>query len=311
MKKRLISTLLVAAMAVSLVACGGGDKKDVAKKSDSESKKSTNTDVLNINLASEPAYLDPALNSSVDGGCLAVNSFVGLYTYNKDGKLVPALSDGEPEISEDKTTYTFKLIKSKWSDGSELTAKDFAYSWNRAAAEATASDYSYLFDVIDKNDDGTLKVTADDDYTLTVQLASPCAYFLDLCAFPTFMPVPQASVEAADKDGSNPGAWAQEAGFVCNGAYTLDKWSHNESMVYVKNDNYYDAENVTMKELHFMLSNDMTAVYAAYNSGDLDFIDEVPTDEIAKAKESDEFHVIDTLGTYYVAFNVNSEMFKD
>ena len=108
MKKRLISTLLVAAMAVSLVACGGGDKKDVAKKSDSESKKSTNTDVLNINLASEPAYLDPALNSSVDGGCLAVNSFVGLYTYNKDGKLVPALSDGEPEISEDKTTYTLE-----------------------------------------------------------------------------------------------------------------------------------------------------------------------------------------------------------
>ena len=63
------------------------------------------------------------------------------------------------------------------------------------------------------------------------------------------------------KDGSNPGAWAQEAGFVCNGAYTLDKWSHNESMVYVKNDNYYDAKNVTMKELHFMLSDDMTAVY--------------------------------------------------
>lgn len=62
MKKRLISTLLVAAMAVSLVACGGGDKKDAAKKSDSESKKSTNTDVLNINVASEPAYLDPALN---------------------------------------------------------------------------------------------------------------------------------------------------------------------------------------------------------------------------------------------------------
>ena len=131
MKKRLISTLLVAAMAVSLVACGGGDKKGAAKKSDSESKKSTNTDVLNINVASEPAYLDPALNSSVDGGCLAVNSFVGLYTYDKDGKLVPALSDGEPEISEDKTTYTFKLIESKWSDGSELTAKDFAYSWNQ------------------------------------------------------------------------------------------------------------------------------------------------------------------------------------
>ena len=152
MKKKLISTLLVATMAVSLVACGG---KDASKKSDSESKTNTKTDVLSLNLASEPAYLDPALNSSVDGGCLAVNSFVGLYTYDKDGKLAPALSDGEAEISEDGLTYTFKLIESKWSDGSELTAKDFVYSWNRAAAEETAADYSYLFDIIEKNDDGT------------------------------------------------------------------------------------------------------------------------------------------------------------
>lgn len=308
MKKRIISTLLVAAMAVSLVACGGS--KDASKKATSESKKSTNTDVLSLNLASEPAYLDPALNSSVDGGCLAVNTFVGLYSYNKEGKLAPALSDGEPTISEDKTTYTFKLIESKWSDGSALTAKDFVYSWNRAAAEETASDYAYLFDIIEKNEDGTLNVTADDDYTLTVQLTNPCAYFLDLCAFPTFMPVPQESVDKANPDKTTPGAWCQEAGFICNGAYTLKEWKHNESMVYVKNDNYYDAENVTMKELHFMLSDDMTAVYAAYNSGDLDFIDDVPTDEIASAKKTDEFHVIDTLGTYYVAFNVNSEMFE-
>lgn len=309
MKKKLISTLLVAAMALSLVACGGSDK-GTTKKADSESKKSTDTEVLNIYLASEPAYLDPALNSSVDGGCLAVNSFVGLYTYNQDVELVPALADGEPEISEDQTTYTFKLIESKWSDGSELTAKDFVYSWNRAAAEETAADYAYLFDVIAKNDDGTLKVTADDDYTLTVQLVTPCTYFLDLCAFPTFSPVHQASVDAANPDGTTPGAWAQEAGFVCNGAYTLKEWKHDESMVYVKNENYYDAENVTMPELNFMLSDDVTATYAAYNSGDLDFIDDVPTDEIAKAKQSDEFHVIDTLGTYYVAFNVNSEIFK-
>ncbi len=309
MKKKLISTLLVAAMALSLVACGGSDKEST-KKSDSESKKSTNTEVMNIYLASEPAYLDPALNSSVDGGCLAVNSFVGLYTYNKDVELVPALADGEPEISEDQTTYTFKLIESKWSDGTDLTANDFVYSWNRAAAAETAADYAYLFDVIAKNDDGTLQVTADDDYTLTVHLVSPCTYFLDLCAFPTFMPVPQASVDEANPDGTTPGAWAQEAGFVCNGAYTLKEWKHDESMVYVKNENYYDAENVTMPELDFMLSDDVTATYAAYNSGDLDFIDDVPTDEIASAKESDEFHVIDTLGTYYVAFNVNSEMFE-
>ena len=43
------------------------------------------SDTLRLNLSSEPDYLDPALNSSVDGACLAANSFSGLYTYNSDG----------------------------------------------------------------------------------------------------------------------------------------------------------------------------------------------------------------------------------
>ncbi len=67
------------------------------------------------------------------------------------------------------------------------------------------------------------------------------------------MPVPQTAVEKANPNGDKPGAWAQEAGFVSNGAYKLTKWKHNESMTYEKNDNYYDAKNVSIKKLNFML----------------------------------------------------------
>ena len=49
--------------------------------------------------------------------------------------------------------------------------------------------------------------------------------------------------------------------------------------------------------------------YAAYNAGDLDFADTVPTDEIQSLLDNPEFHIIDNLGTYYVAFNVNSDLF--
>lgn len=294
--KKVVAMLLVAVMSVGLMACGGTNGGADAK-------------ALKINLASEPDYLDPALNSSVDGGCLAVNSFVGLNTYDKDGKLVGAIAS-ESKASEDGTVYTFKLIESKWSNGDALTAKDFVYSWNRVADPKTAADYSYLFDVIAKNDDGTLKIEATDDYTFVVTLTNPCPYFLDLTAFPTFFPVHQASVEAADTKGDNPGAWAQEAGFVCNGAYKLESWAHEESMVYVKNENYYDAKNVTMDKLEFMLSADDTAIYAAYNSGDLDFIDSVPNDEIQAVIENDDFYIVDNLGTYYVGFNVNDPLFE-
>ena len=207
------------------------------------------------------------------------------------------------------TEYTFHLRESKWSNGEEVTANDFVYSWNRVVADETAADYSYLFDVMERNADGSLAVEATDDYTLTVKLVAPCAYFIDLTAFPTFYPVYQADVEAANPDGTNPGAWAQEAGFVSNGAFTLQTWNHNESMVYVKNDNYYDADKVTMDTLEFMLSDDDTAIYAAYNSGDLDFADTVPNDEIQSLLSNPKFHIVDNLGTYYAGFNVNSDMF--
>ena len=59
-----------------------------------------------------------------------------------------------------------------------------------------------------------------------------------------------------------------------------------------------------------MLSADDTAIYAAYQAGDVDFIDTVPTDVVASLINTDpEFHVIDALGTYYAAFNVKSSLF--
>ena len=274
-------------------------------------------DTLRINLASEPDKLDPALNSSVDGATLAANTFAGLYTYNADGELTPNVAEGY-EVSEDGLTYTFTLKDGlKWSDGSDMTAADFEYSWKRAAATETAADYSYMFNGIKGYPDELAVAASEDGKTFTVELSAPCAYFLDLAAFPTFFPVKQSEVEGAegylDENGTvlNPGAWATEAGFVSNGAYVLTEWVHNESMTYTKNPYYWDAENVKIETLQFMLSADDTAIYAAYQAGDLDFADTVPTDEIATllAEENPEFHIVDELGTYYVCFNVKSDLF--
>lgn len=269
------------------------------------------TDVMRINLASEPDHLDPALNSSVDGAALASNSFVGLYTSNANDEIVPALADGMPTVSADGTQYTINMKKYlKWSDGSSLTANDIVYSWKRASDPKTASDYAYLFDVFAKDENGVIKVQANGYDQIQFTLNASCPYMMNLLAFPVYMPVPQKSVEAAKDWETNPGAWTSEAGFVSNGAYTLKEWKHNESMVYVKNPNFYDAANVTVDELHFMLSADDTAILAAYTAGNLDYADTVPNGEIKNLKNWPDFHVIDNLGTYYVGFNVKSEMFK-
>ena len=269
------------------------------------------TTTLRINLASEPDYLDPAKNSSVDGATLAANSFGGLYTYNADQQLTPDLAEGYT-VSDDGLTYTFTLKKDlKWSDGSALTANDFVYSWKRAADPKTAADYAYMLNGIAGYEENDLQVSAPDDTTLVVTLTSPCAYFLDLAAFPTFFPVKQSEVEGKADWETNPGSWCQDAGFVSCGAYMLESWTHEQSMVYVKNPNWWNADAVKIDRIEYMLSADDTAIFAAYNAGDLDFIDTVPNDEISNLKSNPEFYIIDNLGTYYVSFNVKSKLFAD
>ncbi len=272
---------------------------------------SKNAGQLNIFMASEPDHIDPALNSTVDGGCLAVNSFEGLMRYNSNGELEPACAESY-EVSEDGLTYTFTMRDGlKWSNGADLTAKDFEYSWRRLANPDTAADYSYLCAMFAGYDE--TKGLADDDVvasedgkTLTVKLASVTPYFLDLCAFPSFFPVYQDVVE-------NNSDWANDASenFVTNGAFTLKEWNHDSSMVYVKNPNYWDAANVTVDTMNVMLTSDDVSAYTAYQNGDLDFIDSIPTAEIEAAKKTSEFYTVDNLGTYYAGFNINSSVYAD
>lgn len=271
------------------------------------------SDTLRINLASEPSTLDPALNSTVDGACLVVNSFAGLYTYDKTGKTVPDLATGytvSDPTDEGAVTYTVTLRSGlKWSDGTDLTADDFEKSWKRAAATATASDYGYMFNIF-KGYPNQLAVTATDSTTLEFTLTAPCAYMEGLMASPTFFPVP---AEALDGAGDTPGAWCTEAGFVSNGPYICTGWAHDVAMTYEKNPHYHRADEVTVNKLEFMLSADATAIYAAYNAENLDVIDTVPTDELAGLleQENGELQVVDNLGTYYVGFNAKSDLFAD
>ena len=154
-----------------------------------------------------------------------------------------------------------------------------------------------------------LAVTATDDTTLEFTLTAPCAYMEDLMAFPTFYPVKQSAVEAADGWETSPGAWCQNAGFVSNGPFVCTEWNHDTSMTYEKNPYWYGADDVELEKMEFMLSADDTAIYAAYNSGDVDMIDTVPNDEIQSLLSNPEFYIVDNLGTYYAAFNANSAIF--
>ena len=268
-------------------------------------------ETISVCLASEPDTIDPALNSAVDGATLLVHLFAGLakWQQNADGTLaiVADCAADLPEgvMNEDGTiTYTYTLKDDlKWSDGAALTAKDFEFAWKRAASADLAADYGYMFEVIKGYTEGELAVTALDEKTLEVTLTTPVAYWNELLAFPTYFPV-REDVVANE-------AWATDPStYICNGAYTLTGWEHNSVMTLTKNENYWNAENVTMNEIKNYLSDDANNMLTNFKNGTWQLIDDVPTNEIAalKVEYPTEFVIAGQIGTYYVCWNINEPL---
>ena len=265
---------------------------------------------INVCIASEPDTIDPALNSAVDGATMLTHLFSGLAKWEKqeDGSFAiePDLAQEMVEGVENEDgsfTYTYKLRDGlTWSDGKPLTAKDFEFAWKRAASEELGADYGYMFDVI-KGYPNELAVTAVDDTTLEVTSSNFIAYWNELMAFPTYFPTREDIV--SDE------SWATDpATYVCSGAYTLDGWKHNSLITLKKRAEYWDADNITMDEINFYLSDDQNNILSNFETGAWQFIEGIPTNEMARVKEEykDEFHVDPYAGTYYVCWNVNENI---
>jgi oligopeptide transport system substrate-binding protein len=189
----------VLASAALLAACGSNSSKE-----SSSSKKTL-------------AWMDSAeiptmdLSKATDASSFnqLSNTMEGLYRLGKNSKLEKALATSE-KVSKDGKTYTYTLRKSKWSDGSELTAKDFVYSWRRTVDPKTASQYSYLFSGIKNADQivagkkkvDTLGIKAVGKYKLVITLERRIPYFDKLMGFAVFFP---QSEKAVAKYGSKYG----------------------------------------------------------------------------------------------------------
>lgn len=307
MKKRVLSLVLAVAMVATLaIGCGSKDKgsADTDKKAEKQ---------LAVQIGPNPETIDPALNSAVDGGNMILHLFEGLLTIDKDEQIAEGCAE-KWEQSEDGLTWTFTLRDGlKWSDGSDLTANDFVYSWKRVCDPKTAAPYAETVlgmvkgyaDAIAGNTDA-LAVSAPDDKTFVVELSYPCTYFDSLAAFATLSPVQQKTVE------DNGDAWATAADtFISNGPFYITEWVPDSHITVSKNPNYWNADAIKLDSIKFVLMEDANAAYSAYKNGEVLMIKDVPTEEIPSLKDSDEFHIDPLAGTYYLSLNDAKEPFTN
>jgi len=269
-------------------------------------------ETISVCLSSESDTIDPALNSSVDGAVICQHLLSGLarWAEAEDGSYTKIVADCaeelvEPVVNEDGTvTYTYTLKEGlTWSDGQPLTAADFAFAWNRAAAPETGSDYGYMFDYVKRNEDGTLAVEATDDRTLVVTLNNLTPFWNELLAFTTYLPVREDVV--ADE------GWATDAAtYIGNGPYTLTSWEHDSVMVLTKNEKYHAADEIVMNEIKMFLSDDDNNILTNWKNDTWLFVESCPTNEIpaVQAEYPTEYNIAPSTGTYFLLFNMNQPL---
>lgn len=268
--------------------------------------------VFNRGNGGEPGSLDPHQISGTWESDIARDQFLGLYTEAADGSVIPGAAESHT-VSDDGLVYTFTLRDHSWSDGTPVTAADFEFAFKRILDPATGAGYAYLMHIIDggaefNGGDGSIDavgVKALDDKTLEVTLSSPAPYFIAQTTHQTAYPVPKHIVEEFGAD------WARPENIEVNGAFKVSEWKIGEVLTVVKNENFYDAANVSLDAVNFYPIEEPGSELNLFREGALDITSEIPSDAIAevRAEFGDEVMITPYGGTYYYSFNASQAPF--
>ena len=281
-KKLATAGLAVATLSV-LAACGNGGSKS----------SSSDTSTINWYTPTEILTLDISKNTDRYSAMAIGNAGSNLLRVDENGKNQPDLAE-KVEVSEDGKTFTATLRDGiKWSDGSDITAEDFVYTWRRMVDPATASEYTYLVsDAHVLNADEViagekpveeLGVKADGNKVIFT-LSTPAPQFESLLTFSNFVPQKESFVKEAGEDYGT-----SSDKMLYSGPFVVEDWNGTSgSFKLVKNDNYWDAANVKTETVNVQTVKKPDTAVQMYKQGELDFANISQTSAIYNANKNNE-----------------------
>ena len=281
-KKLATAGLAVATLSV-LAACGNGGSKS----------SSSDTSTINWYTPTEILTLDISKNTDRYSAMAIGNAGSNLLRVDENGKNQPDLAE-KVEVSEDGKTFTATLRDGiKWSDGSDITAEDFVYTWRRMVDPATASEYAYLVsDAHVLNADEVISgekpveelgVKADGNKVIFT-LSTPAPQFESLLTFSNFVPQKESFVKEAGEDYGT-----SSDKMLYSGPFVVEDWNGTSgSFKLVKNDNYWDAANVKTETVNVQTVKKPDTAVQMYKQGELDFANISQTSAIYNANKNNE-----------------------
>ena len=285
--KRFVSLLLCLAMVLAVAGCGGNNNSTTGSGSSAGGAQDGGSatggpSIYRKMYASEITTLNYLYTSTTLEFEVAANTVDTLVEYDKYGVIHPALAT-DWETSEDGLTWTFHLRDDiNWvrNDGTvygPVTAQDFVTSAQYVVDPTHESKTSdILCSVIVNGDelyDGSLTdfnelgVKALDDKTVEYTLIAPTPYFLSMLTYVCFMPAnADFLAEVGDRFGTS-----ADTMLYC-GAYRLADFQPQVLHTYVKNDEYWDKDNVFIEEIQETFNQEATTIAPTlYQRGETDY----------------------------------------
>lgn len=278
--EKLLKTVTLMILGISFMtvvpACSGDDNQDSSNDSANVTEESKLEQVVNLAKEEKIATMDPTLAVDQVAQQFISMTTEGLYRLDEKGNKVPGIAKDE-DISEDGMTWTFHLRDdAEWENGDPVIADDFVYAWKRAVDPDTGSEYAYLMDGVVENAEAInggdkevsdLGIEAEDDETLIVTLEEAVPYFDSLISFGIFnSPLNEKFVEDAGEDY---GTSSEQ--LLSNGPYKIIDWENtSDSWKLEKNEDYWDADEITIEEFNYNVIKDNQLSIDMYEKGDID-----------------------------------------
>lgn len=255
---------------------------------------------LRIALESDVVTLDPPMATDVYSGYVYSQIHQTLFQVDHDMKIVPFLAE-KLEQPDDKT-YLITLKKGvKFHNGEELTADDVKFSFARVMDPATKSPRaSNLTDAVESAD----KIEAVDKNTVKITVKSPFAPFLERLTYGALSILNKKAVEAAGAD------YAHKP--VGTGPFKYVEWKTGEYAKVARFDDYW-GEKAKLDQVTFRPIPDNNTRMAELESGGVDYMNPIPSEEIDRYKKDSRFDVqiVDAINIFYLAHNTQKAPMTD
>ncbi len=275
--KKLLCLILCLLFVFSIASCN--EVKDEKKQ-----------DIVFV-LPSEASSYDNNLGTETYGLAIMGHIAETLVRLDSDGNLTPAAAKSW-DIEEDNTKFIFHLRDNlKWSDGEDITAQHFKDGFLRiidpeAQAINAGTITPYLinakkyYDGEVSKDEVAIKVI--DDKTIEFKFNTPIPFMLDILTHKIFTPTRTDIIETAGE------GWDKNVEYAfSSGPFVLSEYVENEYTTVIKNNNYWNAENVKIDKIVFKMRGEDTDIISQYNNGEIDGVYEIRSSDLRVIIDSD------------------------